>query len=86
MSDQDVFNEIARIAYELWEKNGCTHGRDIEYWCEAESIVVFSTQPNAEEEPEKAKTPKKTASKAATGRPKTATKARKPKGPAKKKT
>jgi hypothetical protein len=28
--------EIARRAYELWQRNGCQSGRDVEYWCQAE--------------------------------------------------
>ena len=28
--------EIARRAYELWQRNGCQPGRDVEYWCQAE--------------------------------------------------
>jgi hypothetical protein len=28
--------EIARRAYELWQRNGCPQGRDVEHWCQAE--------------------------------------------------
>jgi hypothetical protein len=77
MSDHGLFDEIAQVAYELWEKNGCIHGRDIEYWCEAESIIVTRLQPIEGEKPKKAKAPRKAAAKPTT-------KARKPAGPAKK--
>jgi hypothetical protein len=36
----DVYNEIAKVAYELYEKNGCITGRDLDHWIEAERIVV----------------------------------------------
>jgi hypothetical protein len=28
--------EIEKIAYELYQKYGCIHGHDLEYWVEAE--------------------------------------------------
>ena len=31
--------EIARVAYELFERRGCVHGHDLEDWVEAERIV-----------------------------------------------
>ncbi len=31
--------EIEKIAYELYQKYGCIHGHDLEYWVEAEKIV-----------------------------------------------
>ena len=33
-------DEIARVAYELYEKSGCIPGRDHENWCHAERIVI----------------------------------------------
>ena len=32
-------DEIAKVAYELYEKSGKVDGRDIEHWLEAEKIV-----------------------------------------------
>lgn len=32
-------DEIAKVAYELYEKSGRIEGRDLENWCEAERIV-----------------------------------------------
>ncbi|HMK60656.1 MAG TPA: DUF2934 domain-containing protein [Dissulfurispiraceae bacterium] len=32
--------EIERIAYELFQKDGCIHGRDLQHWFEAEMIVL----------------------------------------------
>jgi hypothetical protein len=36
----DVYSEIAKVAYELYEKNGCITGRDLDHWIEAERIVI----------------------------------------------
>ena len=32
--------EIAKAAYDLWEKGGCIPGKDLENWLEAERIVM----------------------------------------------
>ncbi len=37
---ESVQDKIARVAYELFEKSGRTHGKDIEHWIEAEVIVL----------------------------------------------
>ncbi len=37
---ESVQDKIARVAYELYEKAGRVHGRDIEHWLEAETIVL----------------------------------------------
>jgi hypothetical protein len=84
MSEKDLFDEIARIAYELWEKNGWIHGRDIEHWCEAEQIVISRMQPIGEEEPKKAKAPRKTPKKTASKASGASKKTRKSSGSAKK--
>lgn len=63
MVDRDLYDEIARVAYDLWEKNGCIHGRDIEHWCEAERIVISRIQPVEEEKPKKARSARKTPAK-----------------------
>jgi hypothetical protein len=39
-SKESVHDKIARVAYELYEKSGCVHGRDVEHWIEAETIVL----------------------------------------------
>jgi len=33
--------EIAEVAYELYEKSGCINGRDSDNWLEAERIVLL---------------------------------------------
>jgi len=35
----DFYNEIAKVAYELYEKSGYIHGRELNNWLEAERIV-----------------------------------------------
>jgi hypothetical protein len=34
-----LHEEMETIAYEIWEKSGRVHGRDLEHWFEAERIV-----------------------------------------------
>jgi len=36
----DLYDEIAKVAYELYEKSGYTEGRDLDNWLEAERIVM----------------------------------------------
>ena len=31
--------EIERVAYELYQRDGCLHGRDFDHWLQAEKIV-----------------------------------------------
>lgn len=35
----DLNEEIAKVAYELFERDGSEHGKDKEHWLEAERIV-----------------------------------------------
>ncbi len=35
----DLNEEIAKVAYELYERDGKKHGKDKEHWAEAEAIV-----------------------------------------------
>jgi hypothetical protein len=37
--DMDLHDEIAEVAYQLWEKEGRVNGRDLEQWRAAEIIV-----------------------------------------------
>ena len=36
----DLCEEIARVAYEIFEREGRVHGRHLEHWCEAEIVVT----------------------------------------------
>ncbi len=40
MVEQELREQIAQKAYELYEKRGRTHGCDAEDWLEAERLVV----------------------------------------------
>jgi len=72
-------DHVVKEAYYLWERAGRPHGRDIEFWAEAERIVSAITKniegktgiKTEEKAPEK---PKKEKS-AATPKPKSAAKA-----------
>ena len=37
---KDIHDEIARVAYELYEKGGSVHGNELKNWFEAENIVL----------------------------------------------
>lgn len=47
-----LYDEIARIAYELYEKSGRLGGRELDNWLEAERIVMAR---HAEQEKSKGK-------------------------------
>ncbi len=36
----DFYIEVAKVAYELYEKRGRIHGHDMEDWLQAETIVL----------------------------------------------
>lgn len=84
MSEANIYDEIARVAYELFEQCGCIHGHDIEHWCEAEEIVITRLQTETGEKPEKPKSPRKTSAKTATKTTATKTKPKKTAGTTKK--
>lgn len=44
--------EIAKVAYELFESRGCVHGCDLDDWLEAEKIVLSQHAGQEIEEPE----------------------------------
>jgi DUF2934 family protein len=42
VSDEQVLRQrIAEKAYELYERWGCCHGRDLDDWLEAEQLVLI---------------------------------------------
>ncbi len=50
----DLHEEIAKAAYELFERDGRRHGLDKEHWLEAERIVKARHEPKQEaSEPKK---------------------------------
>ncbi len=38
--EKNTYDEIAKVAHELYEKSGSVHGRDVQNWLEAERIVL----------------------------------------------
>ncbi len=42
---RNSYDEIARVAYELYEKRGKAHGHDMIDWLEAERIVMKTSAP-----------------------------------------
>ena len=44
-----IYDEIARVAYELYEKRGRAHGHELEDWLEAERIVMERHERHAKE-------------------------------------
>lgn len=57
-----VHDEIAKVAYELYEKSGRIPGHDLEHWLEAEKIVMarYAKKGQPEEEPTEGTTGEKT--------------------------
>lgn len=35
-----AFDQIAHLAFDIWEKEGRPHGRHMEHWLEAESLLI----------------------------------------------
>jgi hypothetical protein len=46
---KSIHDEIARIAYELYVKEGSVHGNDLKNWFEAENIVMEKKGKHARE-------------------------------------
>ncbi len=44
-----IYDEIARVAYELYEKRGRAHGYELGDWLEAERIVMEKHERHAKE-------------------------------------
>jgi hypothetical protein len=44
-----IHDEIARVAYKLYEKRGKAHGHELEDWLEAEKIVMEKHERHAKE-------------------------------------
>jgi hypothetical protein len=37
-----TFDQIAHLAFDIWEKEGRPHGRHMEHWLEAESLLIVA--------------------------------------------
>jgi hypothetical protein len=46
---KSIHDEIAKVAYELYEKEGSVHGNDLRYWFEAEYIVMVKHEKHLQE-------------------------------------
>ena len=53
MNETNLYDETARVAYELHEKRGKIHGYDLVDWLEAERIVLERYAKEIETELEK---------------------------------
>ncbi len=40
LSDKPKYDFIAKLAFELWQKDGSKSGNDQKYWLEAENILI----------------------------------------------
>ena len=54
-----MYDEIAKIAYELYEKSGRAEGRELDNWLEAERIVMARHREQEKIEAESSSPPKK---------------------------
>lgn len=57
----NLHNEVAVVAYELFEARGCTPVRDLDDWLDAERIVLARHAGQEIEEPEEEDGPEETA-------------------------
>jgi hypothetical protein len=78
----DFYDEVKKVAYEMFEREGREHGRHFDHWIEAEIIVktkYIDKDKTGQNSAETLKPKKRTAAKAATkkseGKPKTTEKA-----------
>ena len=46
---KSIHDEIAKVAYELYEKEGSVYGNDLKNWFEAENIVIEKHERHARE-------------------------------------
>ena len=82
----DYYDEIAKVAYNIFEREGKAHGKHFDHWIEAEIIVNMkykNADKTGQDSPEVSKPKKKAVAKTATkkteAKPKTAAKTAKPK-------
>jgi hypothetical protein len=54
-----LYDEIAKIAYELYEKSGRAEGRELDNWLEAERIVMARHREQEKIEAESSSPPKR---------------------------
>lgn len=59
----DLYEEIAKVAYEIYEKSGYIEGRDLDNWLEAERIVKARLEEEMQKSEKKSTTKAKKTSK-----------------------
>ena len=65
----DIGNEIAKLAFEIYEKSGMVEGRCLDNWLEAERIVMAKYRAKENQGEVREEKPKKTAKKPAVKKP-----------------
>jgi hypothetical protein len=65
--DQNILDEISRVAYDLYEKRGNAKGEDFADWIEAEKIVIKKYSKGISSDVKAVKSPKPTRAKAKKG-------------------
>jgi hypothetical protein len=60
MDKKNIYEEIARVAHDLYEKRGRAHGYDLHDWLDAEKIVLKRHAKEIEHEARVIKSTKKT--------------------------
>ncbi|MBI4764103.1 MAG: DUF2934 domain-containing protein [Deltaproteobacteria bacterium] len=58
MDYKDLHNEIAMVAYEIYEQSGYIQGYDLDHWFKAEKIVLSRYAPEPNKKIKVAKIPK----------------------------
>jgi len=48
--EKKIYDEIAKVAHDLYEKSGRVHGRDVQNWLEAEKIVLAGYEKGTKKE------------------------------------
>lgn len=48
--EKTIYDEIAQVAYDLYEKSGRVQGRSVQNWLEAEKIVLARHEKGTEKE------------------------------------
>lgn len=54
----NLYEEVAKVAYELHEKRGGVHGYELDDWLEAERIVLERSAKGSAKKPSKTKAKK----------------------------
>jgi hypothetical protein len=50
MMEKNIYDEIAQVAHDLYEKSGKVQGRSVQNWLEAEKIVLARHEKSTKKE------------------------------------